>query len=312
MAKIKRRNKGISAIILIIFISLLTISIVANAFVYLKSSSIDKEVKTLKSNYKTEQNNLKIITDEIAKYQTDIEEYENIDENILKVKDTLFDNIKALEDKIQAGQSDKKIAYFTFDDGPYYSTYKVLDILKQNNVKATFFLIGQGKDKCYDNKSANCYDVIKSIAEGGHTLANHTYSHAIFKGLYSSTNNFISNIEKQEELLKKYTNDTINITRFPGGSSTAGRLKSSIIEELRKRNYGWVDWTAQDGDGGQLSSKDQAWRNFTSSINSDIEVILLHDYNNYSIALLPDMIKYLKDKGYLILPLSYKSNMVNK
>ena len=84
------------------------------------------------------------------------------------------------------------------------------------------------------------------------------------------------------------------------------------LEELKKNNYGWVDWTAQDGDGGNLTSKEQAWSIFTSSINENIEVILFHDYNNITLSILPDAIEYLQNNGYIILPLFYESNMVNK
>ena len=146
----------------------------------------------------------------------------------------------------------------------------------------------------------------------GHTIANHTYSHGIKRGLYNSEKTFIDSVKKQEDLINSQTGYITNIVRFPGGSATAGKLKNSIIEELRKNNYGWVDWTAQDGDGGSLSSKEQAWQIFTNSIDSNIEVILLHDYNGITTSILPDIIQYLKDNNYLLLPLFYESNMVNK
>ena len=118
---------------------------------------------------------------------------------------------------------------------------------------------------------------------------------------------------KQEEHVKKQTDGYVtNIVRFPGGSSTAGKLKKSIIESLRKRKYGWVDWTAQDGDGGKLSSKDEAMNIFKKSINSQIEVVLFHDYNGYTTTLLPIFIEYLEKNGYEMYPLFYESNMINK
>lgn len=312
MEREKRGNKRISKIIIFLLGTLFIISIVINTILFLKTTQLNIENKTSSSKYNEEQKNLNNLKKEITTYEKDIDEIVNIDLNLTNLKEDYFENIKLLEDNILAGKSDKKIVYLTFDDGPYYLTYRVLDILKENNVKATFFLIGMNKEKCYDNKRENCYNVLSKIAEGGHTLANHTYSHAIFYGLYSSTSNFINNVEKQEELIKNYTGVTTNIVRFPGGSVTAKGLKDEIIKELQNRNYGWVDWTALDGDGGNLESKEQAWQNFINSIDSNIEVVLLHDYNNYTVELLPDMIKYLKENNYLILPLSIKSNMVNK
>lgn len=312
MERKKRRNKRIFKIVIFLLSLLLIISITANIIVSFQTTQLNSEIKNLSSEYHKKENNLNKIKNEINVYEKNIDEIINIDKNLSNIKEDYFENIKLLEDNILAGKSDKKIVYLTFDDGPYYLTYKVLDILKENNIKATFFLIGMNKEKCYDNKRENCYNVLSKIAEEGHTLANHTYSHAIFYGLYSSTSNFINNVVRQEELIKNYTGITTNIVRFPGGSVTAGRLKDEIIKELRNRNYGWIDWTAEVGDGGDLKSKEQAWQNFINTINSNIEVLLLHDYSNYTVDLLPDMINYLKENNYLILPLSIKSNMVNK
>ena len=242
-----------------------------------------------------------------------ITNYSNIDEAILNTRKEYFSNIKSLEDDIIAGRSDKKIAYITFDDGPYYNTYKVLDILDEYDVKATFFTISMNGEYCYDNKDENCFSLYKEYVKRGHTIANHTYTHAIFKGLYSSTDSFLDAIDRQEAHIKEQTDGYVpNIVRFPGGSSTAKGLKEPIIEGLRERGYGWVDWSANDGDGGGLSSVEQAWNNFINTINDNIEVILFHDYNRYTTEILPDVITYLHDNGYEIYPLFYESSKINK
>ena len=117
---------------------------------------------------------------------------------------------------------------------------------------------------------------------------------------------------KQEELVYSKTGYKTNILRFPGGSATARGLKDSIIEKLRERGYGWVDWNAMDGDGGALDSSTQAWNIFVNSIDEKLEVILYHDYNDITISLLPDMIEYLQNNGYVCLPLFYESSKINK
>ena len=236
----------------------------------------------------------------------------NIDKNITDQKNKYYQKLKLLEDNILSGKSNKKIAYLTFDDGPYYTTYKFLDILDKYHVKATFFTIGTGKEKCYDNNEYNCNLLFKEEAKRGHTIANHTYSHAIFKGLYTSPESFINEVKKQEELIKKETGIITNIVRFPGGAKSSGSQKEGIIQKLKENNYGWVDWTAQDGDGGALKSTEQAWSIFTNSINENIEVILMHDYNTITLAILPDIIEYLQKNNYILLPLFYESNMINK
>lgn len=84
------------------------------------------------------------------------------------------------------------------------------------------------------------------------------------------------------------------------------------MNKLRKMNYGWVDWTAQDGDGGELTNSQIAWNNFKNSINEDIEVVLFHDYNTITLSILPKTIDYLEENNYILLPLFYDSIKINK
>ena len=266
-------------------------------------------------NLKCLESNLKVSNNEdlINDLNNQINNYNNIDNEINNIKNEYFNSIKDLENKILKNETNKKIAYLTFDDGPYYNTYKVLDILDKYNVKATFFTTSINGEKCYDNGKENCYKLYKEYVKRGHTIANHTYTHAIFKGLYSSTNSFIDAVEKQENHIKEQTNGYItNIVRFPGGSNSAGSLKNSIIEKLRQKKYGWVDWTAQDGDGGKLASEEQAWTNLKSSINEKIEVVLFHDYNRITTSILPEVIEYLQNNNYILLPLFYESKAISK
>ena len=236
----------------------------------------------------------------------------DMDKKIADIKDKVFKLASKVEKKIQNKETDKKIAYLTFDDGPYYMTDSVLALLKEKQVKATFFTIGAGKERCFDKKSVSCMDTYKKIVDSGNTIANHTYSHSIFNGLYSSADNFMDQVNKQESLILEKTGYKTNIIRFPGGSVTAGRLKDSIVEKLREKGYGWVDWTAEDGDGRDLETKEQAWRLLKNELDEGIEVILMHDYNDITYSILSDVIDYLESNDYILLPLFYDSVMVNK
>ena len=249
---------------------------------------------------------------EIEEKQNELDSLSDINKLILEERDNVFKLASDVEHKIQNNESDKKIVYLTFDDGPYYNTYKVLKILKDNHVKATFFTTNVNGDYCYDNSSYNCHLLYKEYAKDYHTIANHTFTHGWNRGLYSSASSFMDAVIKQEELIKSYTGITTNIVRFPGGSTTAGSRKNAIIEELRKRNYGWVDWTAEDGDGSNLSNYNQGWSKLMNSVTDNIEVILFHDYHPVTTQLLPDFIKYLENNNYIILPLFYESVMINK
>lgn len=312
MAKVKSRNSKFFVII-IIFLSLFFLLIVGlNVFFLIKMDRMKLDIKMYNETKKMDKQALDIIIDEHNKIKSELEVLSNIGQNIEETKLELFKNVKQLEDKILNGTSNKKIAYITFDDGPYYLTHSVLQVLRDNNVKATFFTIGRDKDTCYDNRAAECASMYKKIVDEGHTIANHTYSHLIRGGLYSSVNSFITSLVQQENLIKDRTGVITNIMRFPGGSGTAGSLKNGIISSIRTRGYGWVDWTALDGDGGALGSASQAMSTLTNSIDSNIEVVLLHDYSYITYSQLQNIINYLRGQGYILLPLFYESNMINK
>lgn len=311
MAKKKRRNKKTN-IILNILIIILLITIICNILITIKIQNRKNERDNILTDINNTIVNIEKTNNEIDNVKNNISILENIDNEISLVKKEYFNNIKTLEDKILSGKSNEKIVYLTFDDGPYYSTHQILDILTKYDVLATFFTIGLNKDICFDNKSEDCSGLYKREYDLDHTLANHTYSHGIFKGLYNSADSFMEQVKIQEDLIYKRTGHKTNIVRFPGGSATAGKLKNEIIERLRANGYGWIDWTASTGDGGRLYSSDQAWNNFINSINSNIEVLLMHDYSKYTIEILPREIEYLQNNGYHIYPLFYESNMVHK
>ena len=232
-----------------------------------------------------------------------IEDFKNIDEAIKNKYDEYYTNIAKLEEKINNGESSVKIAYLTFDDGPYELTYQVLDTLKTNNIRATFFVLG--KDGVEDR--------YKRIVNEGHTLANHTYYHNIGKGLYDSADSFIQQVDKLEKYLYDITGYKTTLVRFPGGSATAKGLKDDIIKELHNRGYNYVDWTSETGDGSskKLAEKDTwAWYQDTTR-DKNIIVLLMHDYNYSTFNNLQRIIDDLKNRGFIFLPLHNKSMMAN-
>lgn len=318
MAKESKGNRklfilGELFLFIIIFGSVITLFYFRN-----KKAEEEKVFKNNLNELNEKEEQYKEIQKKLEESLNKLKEYDNLDEKISSTKKDYYNTIKKLEDAIITGNSDKKIAYLTFDDGPYYNTYKVLDILDKYNVKATFFTTNINGDYCFDKKSENCFALYKEYVKRGHTIANHTYTHAIFKGLYSSVDSFINAVSKQQDHIKEQSGGYItNILRFPGGIPTAkAKLGSGgyerVTEKLREMGYGWVDWTSEDGDGKDIQNKQQAWNMLTSTLNDNIEVILFHDYNAITTSLLPEAIEYLQNKGYILLPLFYDSNMINK
>ena len=318
MAKTSKTSGKLAIVVIILLLLVLAGSLVGNYLVYKKFDEKKKSVVTLNKEYEKVKKEYDTKLKEVTELDEELKKYENLDSQIDENKKTYFANIKKLEDEILAKKSNKKIAYLTFDDGPYYNTYKVLDILDKYNVKATFFTQSGNGQNCWDKKSANCFNLYKEYYKRGHTIANHTYYHAIWGSTYKSTTEFLTQIKNQHEHIKKQSGGYVpTIMRFPGGMNTAKRMFGTkgfvtVTSELKKMGYGWVDWTAEDGDGTGVANTDEAWSRFRGSINENIEVVLFHDYDSKTTAILPNVIEYLQKNGYSIFPLFYESNMVNK
>lgn len=308
----ERRNARKNKLILYISIPLSLLLIIINIYFIYTNHNLNTQLKeklkytnNLETEYNTYLNEIKTIEEELTKIK-------NIDAEIELVRNEYYKTLKVFEDKVSNKEIDYKIAYITFDDGPYYLTHKYLEVLEKYDVRATFFTIGLDKEKCYDNRSKPCQELYAKTASYGHTMANHTYSHLIFNGLYSSTNSFITQVQKQEKLIKEKTGLTTNIVRFPGGIASSGNLRNSITAKLKELGYGWVDWTASNGDGGWVGDKTTALNNLKKTIDEDIEVILFHDYSYATLDALPEVIEYLRKEKYVLLPLFYESKMINK
>jgi len=238
---------------------------------------------------------------DIASIDNEISVYQNIDKSISDKYQEYYSNIALLEDKINRGESSVKIAYLTFDDGPYDLTYQVLDLLKANDIRATFFVLG--KDGVEDR--------YKRIVNEGHTLANHTYYHNIGGGLYDSADSFISQVKKLEDYLYDITGYRTSIVRFPGGSPTAGKYKDEIVNRLHEMGYNYVDWTSETGDGSskKLAEKD-TWSWYVDTTrDKNIVVLLMHDYNYSTFNNLQRIIDDMRSRGFIFLPLHNKSVM---
>lgn len=191
----------------------------------------------------------------------------------------------------------EKIAYLTFDDGPSLVTPKILDILKSENVKASFFVIG---------KSVEAHpEIVKRAYEEGHYIANHTYSHNN-SILYKSSESFTNEIKKTDLAIGKaigVEDYSSLIFRFPNGfmSPQYKAKKKEMTKLLSQMNYTYIDWNCLNNDSVKKYTSSQLLNNLKqSSKNKDTLVILMHDtkdVSNSSLAL-EDSIEYLKSEGY--------------
>ena len=198
----------------------------------------------------------------------------------------------------QLENSQEKVAYLTFDDGPTKkSTSKILDILKEENVKATFFVIGK-------NVKENP-ELVKREYEEGHYIANHGYDHSN-KKLYENEKSFIEEIKNTDvEIGKAIGKEDYQskIFRFPNGfmSKNNKYQKIKCAKLLHEMGYGYIDWNCLNNDSIRKYSTSGLVNNLKKSAkNKGTLVILMHDmvYVSDSSKALKESIKFLKEQGY--------------
>lgn len=186
----------------------------------------------------------------------------------------------------------KKIIYLTFDDGPSYKvTDNILDILKENKVKATFFLIG--------NQIKNREDVVKRIYNEGNSIGLHSYTHN-YKKIYCSEDKFIKEMFNCRNEINKVVGISPNIIRFPGGSYK--KLNKAFLKRLHDKNFKVYDWNLDSSDGLKpKASLDELYANSIKGIEEKERLILLlhcTDAHQNTCRVLPKIISYYKSKGY--------------
>lgn len=198
-----------------------------------------------------------------------------------------------------------KTCYLTFDDGPSESvTNRILDTLKEHDIKATFFIVGENA-KAYP-------DLVRRMDAEGHSIGNHSYSHN-YNHLYSGDEEFDDEISRcgktiNDILGKDYQN---KIFRFPGGSTETP--KSWYISNVGAHDYQYIDWNSLTGDSEtETPDRDFIMSRLAETTNNgkkeDI-ILLMHDAGAKTITAetLPEVIEYLKSKNYVFKPI-YNSN----
>lgn len=201
--------------------------------------------------------------------------------------------------KVVRNKDGVKTAYLTFDDGPTKSiTPKVLDVLRRYNVKATFFMVG--------TLIESNPDMARRVYEEGHLLANHSYAHE-YKELYATSEAFIAEIQKTEQLIKNITceDEVFRLFRYPGGSYNAGTWgenKQIYKNVLADMGYYYCDWNSLNGDaeGGEKTPEELVAEVVKSSEGKEDIVILMHDAatKKNTVESLPAVIEYLMSQGY--------------
>ena len=195
--------------------------------------------------------------------------------------------------------SDYKRVFLTFDDGPSKSvTIPILDILKQNNVKATFFVLGSNAERYPE--------IVKRAYQEGHYIANHSFTH-VYSNIYSSPQAVLDEYNRTEIAIKNAIGDqTYNsrVFRFPGGTSGGkyANIKAEAVNLLNQNNVAHLDWNALTADAAGLDNVNDMMNYVETTMgNKNSVVILMHDIGTKksTYELLPQLIQVLKEKGYV-------------
>lgn len=231
--------------------------------------------------------------------QNGVDELSNLYDTILQTRIEYGQKVRQLEDLITAGKTDIKICYLTFDDGPNNLTQSIVERLAEHEAYATFFTIGTNKA---DGQAAN----LRREIMGGHTVANHTFSHYFNGSLYRELDIFTNQVKKQDEKVFEATGFHTELFRFPSGSAFCP-FKDEAIKWLEENGYKWVDWNASAWDAGfanmQYDGLTISNHILKTIADQKIAVVLCHDFNNGTYKALDIVIPELKSRGYVFLPM---------
>ena len=275
----KKRVKRIKKIIVGTAIVLLLLPTIMCLFLLVKVHSLEKQIETI----------TKVSDSGVVKAQ----EKEVKTTKAPKKATTAEPTIKPTDDT-----TTKKV-YLTFDDGPGSQSGKILDILKKNPVKATFFVTGK--------EDASSKKIYQRIVKEGHTLAMHSYSH-IQDVIYDSKEAFEKDLKQINRCLYEATGVHTKFYRFPGGSSTQNTSLpiQNFIDVLKKNHYLYLDWNVISPDiNNANATKEQVVTGVMQGVDAyDTAVVLMYDVADkpMTVKALPSIIKQIKAKNYELLP----------
>lgn len=196
--------------------------------------------------------------------------------------------------------SDEKQVYLTFDDGPTQTiTPQILDILKEEQVPATFFVLG--------SRVELNPEIVKMAFEEGHYIANHGYSHT-YSQIYASTQAVIDEYNATEKAIQEAIGMSeyhSYLFRFPGGSSGGKyhNIKAEAKQILANNGIASTNWNCLNGDAEALGRTEQELltRLYQSQEDNTSLIILMHDAHDKqaTVNTLREVIQHYKAEGYV-------------
>ena len=194
--------------------------------------------------------------------------------------------------------SNKKRVFLTFDDGPSKTTtIPILDTLKQENIQATFFVLGS-RVELYPS-------IVKRAYEEGHYIASHGYSH-IYSQIYNSAQSVLEEHNKTVNAIRNAVGAqeyNPHLFRFPGGfkGGKYETIKQEAAQLLAQNETVYVDWNALTADSAGAKTTEQFIAELEKTVPKfNSVVVLMHDAGTKKSTAdaLPQIIAYFRDKGF--------------
>ena len=198
---------------------------------------------------------------------------------------------------------EEKTIYLSFDDGPGPHTARLLDVLREYGVKATFFVTCREPDHL---------DMVGRAFREGHSIGVHSASHNYY-AIYASEDAFYEDFKACEEMIYAQTGQYTKLFRFPGGSSnTVSSFNPGIMTRLTKSmhdmGYQYYDWNVDSDDAGNTHWSGGVLRNVENGCEGkDFCLVLQHDVKDYSVAAVRQLIEWGLANGYRFAPLDMTS-----
>lgn len=274
----RKRVQRLKKIIVATLITAILLPTVFCIFLLIKTAKLEQQIETLTEQIAFQEEKMQEVTMNTEPENT---ESENTEPEVFLAeperepepeKMTVDEPLETVSGN-ESGEPIKiRNVYLTFDDGPSIYTGEILDILKEYDVKATFFVTGK--------EGQEAQALYRRIVEEGHTLGMHSYSHK-YDEIYASKESFEADFIKLRDYLYEVTGVECKLYRFPGGSSNMVSQvdMGELIEFLAEQEITYFDWNVSSGDssGNELSVK-QIVDNCTENMDYyNNAFILMHD-----------------------------------
>jgi peptidoglycan/xylan/chitin deacetylase (PgdA/CDA1 family) len=241
-----------------------------------QNQSISVEINNTSANVKTQQRLEELKTEMLTSWQQQAQA-----KGFSTDVPSNFQGIVISEAKLPP---EKKVIALTFDDGPWpNTTAKVLDILKKNRIKSTFFVVGQNVK--------NYPDLTKQIVADGHIIANHTWHHWYHQMNAQAAAYEVANTT---DIIYQTTGVKTSLFRPPGGI-----MNNGVAAYAKNNKYAVIMWSADSMDYSRPAVPRLMNNIFREAKPGGI--VLMHDGGgdrSNTVKALPEIINRFRKQGY--------------